>query len=134
MSAAAAGSHVKKRACASPPRAQGHPGPACRFIISFCSNVPACRELPAALKPALLTVASNVLLSLPAHAEAGKIFGERCSDCSGPRWARLRHWQACRNTAVGRTPGTGCAQVGVPSPCLLFPNTAFAPSLWQTST
>ena len=32
------------------------------------------RELPAALKPAALTVLSNVLLSLPAHAEAGKIF------------------------------------------------------------
>lgn len=31
-------------------------------------------QLPAALKPAALTLLSNVLLSLPAHAEAGKIF------------------------------------------------------------
>lgn len=35
-----------------------------------------CRELPAAVKPALLTAASNLLLALPSHAEAGKIFGE----------------------------------------------------------
>ena len=38
------------------------------------------RELPAAVKPAVLTAATNLLLALPSHAEAGKIFGER-------RWA-----------------------------------------------
>lgn len=34
----------------------------------------AAKELPAGLKPAVFTVLSNVLLSLPAHAEPGKIF------------------------------------------------------------
>jgi F-type H+-transporting ATPase subunit b len=32
------------------------------------------KVLPAAVKPALLTAASNLLLALPSHAEAGKIF------------------------------------------------------------
>lgn len=34
----------------------------------------AAKELPAVLKPAALTAAANFVLSLPAHAEAGKIF------------------------------------------------------------
>jgi F-type H+-transporting ATPase subunit b len=32
------------------------------------------RQLPALLKPAALTVLSNIIISLPAHAEPGKIF------------------------------------------------------------
>lgn len=44
--------------------------------LTLSHNVPCCREVAVA-KPALLTVAANVLLSLPAHAEAGKIFGEQ---------------------------------------------------------
>lgn len=44
------------------------------LVLAQATKPAAAKELPAALKPALLTVASNVLLSLPAHAEAGKIF------------------------------------------------------------
>lgn len=42
-----------------------------------------CSELPAIVKPAALTALSNVILSMPAHAEAGKIFGEP-GLCSSP--------------------------------------------------
>lgn len=58
---------VAQRAASAPQR---------RVLVVRAQQKPAApaKELPAALKPAALTVLSNVLLSLPAHAEAGKIF------------------------------------------------------------
>lgn len=56
-------------------------GPGCPDISH--SRCLARRELPAAVKPAVLTAATNLLLALPSHAEAGKIFGARCGEGDG---------------------------------------------------
>lgn len=86
------------------------------------------------MKPALLTVASNVLLSLPAHAEAGKIFGERLLDWSGRRCTPLRRWQ-CRRNACGpraRPARVQSAVSLVPACCVLMLREPLP--LLQTST
>ena len=65
------------------------------------------------MKPALLTAASNLLLALPSHAEAGKIFGERI----GARRWRQGTGQRCRSRPRSSAACAACpAPPNVPCP------------------
>lgn len=87
------------------PPAAAHPR-----TFAFHPFVCSCRVLPAAVKPALLTAASNLLLALPSHAEAGKIFGEppvaaqRAMGAAGGSAALRSRARLCRRCSAACAP------------------------------